>query len=75
MHIFWGDERCVPLDDPRSNARMAKETWLDRVPIPSSQIHVLDCAQAPAEAARHYEAELRKFFADRPPSLDLALMG
>ncbi len=43
MHIFWGDERCVPLDDPRSNARMAKEAWLDHVPIPESQIHPMYC--------------------------------
>ena len=75
MHIFWGDERCVPRDDPRSNARMAKEAWLDRVPIPESQIHFLNCAQAPAEAARQYEAQLRQFFAGRPPRLDLVLLG
>jgi 6-phosphogluconolactonase len=75
MHIFWGDERCVPSDDPRSNARMAKEAWLVHVPIPESQVHPMDCAQAPGEAARQYEAHLRQFFAGGPPHLDLALMG
>ena len=35
VHVFWGDERCVPLNDSRSNARLAKEAWLDRVPIPA----------------------------------------
>jgi 6-phosphogluconolactonase len=75
MHIFWGDERCVPLDDPRSNALMAKEAWLDHVPIPPSQLHPLNCSQAPAEAARQYEAHLRQFFAGRPPRLDLVLLG
>lgn len=75
MHIFWGDERCVPLNDPRSNARMAKEAWLDHVPIPSSQIYPLDCAQAPAAAARQYEAQLRQYFAGGPPRLDLVLLG
>ncbi len=75
MHVFWGDERCVPLDDPRSNARMAKAAWLDRVPIPTGQIHPLDCARAPAAAARQYEAQLREFFAGRPPHLDLVLLG
>jgi 6-phosphogluconolactonase len=75
MHVFWGDERCVPLDDPRSNARMAKEAWLDHVPVPSNQIHPLACAQAPAAAAREYEAELRAFFAGGPPRLDLVLLG
>jgi 6-phosphogluconolactonase len=75
MHIFWGDERCVPLDDPRSNARMAKEAWLDHVPIPESQIHPMRCAEAPAESARQYEAYLRRFFGGRPSSLDLVLLG
>jgi 6-phosphogluconolactonase len=75
MHIFWGDERCVPRDDPRSNARMARQVWLDHVPIPGPQIHPLDCAQAPAAAARQYEEQLREFFAGRPPRLDLVLLG
>jgi 6-phosphogluconolactonase len=75
MHIFWGDERCVPLDDPRSNARMAKEAWLDHVPIPESQIHPMYCSGAPAEAARQYEAHLRQFFTGHPHSLDLVFLG
>src|SRR6187399_2319239 len=32
MQIFWGDERYVPIDHPDSNYRMARETFLDRVP-------------------------------------------
>jgi 6-phosphogluconolactonase len=75
MHVFWGDERCVPLDDPRSNACMARQAWLDHAPIPEPQIHPLDCAQAPAAAARQYEAQLREFFAGQPPRLDLVLLG
>ena len=76
VHVFWGDERVfVPLNDPRSNARMAQEAWLDHVPIPKDQIHPLDCSQAPVAAARQYEAQLRKFFAGRPPRLDLVLLG
>ena len=75
VHVFWGDERCVPLNDPRSNARMAKEAWLDRVPIPGSQIHHMNCASDPADAARQYEAKLREFFAGQTPRLDLVLLG
>ena len=75
VHVFWGDERCVPLSDPRSNARMAKEAWLDRVPIPVGQIHPLNCANDPAAAARQYEAQLREFFAGQPPIFDLVLLG
>jgi 6-phosphogluconolactonase len=75
VHIFWGDERCVPPDDSRSNARLAKEAWLDRVPIPGDQIHPLNCAPDPAAAAREYEAQLREFFAGQPPCLDLVFLG
>jgi 6-phosphogluconolactonase len=75
VHVFWGDERCVPLTDPRSNARLAKEAWLDHVPIPVTQIHPLDCAPDPAAAARQYEAKLREFFAGQPPILDLVFLG
>ena len=75
MHVFWGDERCVPGNDSRSNARLAKEAWLDRVPIPGTQIHPMNCAQDPAAAARQYEAKLREFFAGQPPRLDLVLLG
>src|ERR1700687_1453772 len=39
VHIFFGDERCVPPDDERSNFRMANETLLSKVPIPRQQIH------------------------------------
>jgi 6-phosphogluconolactonase len=37
-HIFWGDERCVPADDRRSNALMARKVLLDHVPVPPNQI-------------------------------------
>ena len=75
VHVFWGDERCVPRTDPRSNARLAREAWLDHVPIPAGQIHPMDCAGDPAAAARQYEALLREFFAGQPPRLDLILLG
>jgi len=75
VHVFWGDERCVPLSDPRSNARMAQAAWLDHVPIPGHQIHPMHCGPDPAAAARQYEAQLRKFFDGQPPILDLVLLG
>lgn len=75
VHVFWGDERCVPPDDPRSNARLAREAWLDRVPIPGNQIHPIECTSSPAEAAVSYEALLREFFGGGPPRLDLVFLG
>lgn len=75
VHIFWGDERCVPVDDPRSNVGMAQKTLLDHVPIPKIQIHPILGDLPAALAAAHYETELRDFFGDQPPVFDLILLG
>jgi 6-phosphogluconolactonase len=75
VHVFWGDERCVPHADPRSNIRMARQALLDQVPIPASQIHPITCGQAPEEGAKDYEAAIREFFGNRPPRFDLIFLG
>jgi 6-phosphogluconolactonase len=75
MHLFWGDERCVPPDDPRSNARMACRALLDRVPVPAGQVHPIPGDRDPQQAADEYEALLRRFFAGTPPRFDLVLLG
>jgi len=76
LHIFWGDERYVPLVDPTSNYRMAKEALLDHVPCPPANIHPMPThVPSPDAAARHYEATLRGFFAGTRPCFDLVLLG
>jgi 6-phosphogluconolactonase len=75
VHIFWGDERCVPTDHEASNERMTRQALLDHVPIPSSQVHAIRCAGRPREAAAAYEAGLRDFFGEKPPQLDLVFLG
>ena len=78
-HVVWGDERCVPPDDPESNYRMAKETLLDRVPIPGNQIHRIRGEDDPEQAAVDYERALRSLLRGHPErsegSLDLVLLG
>src|SRR5262249_5352239 len=39
VHLFWGDERCVPPDHPDSNYRMTRAALIDRVPIPAGNVH------------------------------------
>jgi 6-phosphogluconolactonase len=76
VHLFWGDERYVPLVDSRSNYRMAKETLLDHVPCPPANIHPMPThVSSPDAAARDYEATLRAFFAGQRPCFDLVLLG
>ena len=31
VDVYWGDERCVPLDDEASNYRLGREALLERV--------------------------------------------
>src|SRR5579864_3544859 len=73
VHVFFGDERCVPPDDPQSNYGMALETLLSRVPVPAEHVHRMQGELQPEEAASQYEADLKAFFGNDPPRLDLIL--
>ena len=68
-HVFFGDERCVPPDDPASNYRMAKEALLSRV---GTNVHRMPGESCDADA---YESDLRSFFTVESPTFDLALLG
>lgn len=57
-HIWFGDERCLPIDDPQRNSRMAAAAWLDRVAIPASNIHLIPAEQGAEAAATAYTREL-----------------
>ena len=77
--VFWGDERTVPPYDPESNYRMARETLLFHVPVPSTQVfRMLGEHPDPAMAASLYEVTMRRAFALAPnelPRFDLILLG
>ncbi len=73
--VFWSDERCVPLNDERNNALMAKEALLNKINIPESNIHPIPVDLPPEKAAANYEKELNLFFGDASPRFDLILLG
>jgi 6-phosphogluconolactonase len=76
MVLFWGDERCVPSDHPQSNYRMVRETLLDFVPIPATNIHPIPTAlRSPQDAAVSYQTLLKSFFASSWSTFDLVLLG
>ena len=66
--IWYGDDRCVPPSDQRSNQRLVRESLLDRVLVPPL-VHPVETRLAPEEAAAAYDAELRGQI------LDLVLLG
>jgi 6-phosphogluconolactonase len=78
VHLFWGDERCVPPDHPESNYRMTREALLDRVTIPSMNVHRIRGEDDPEQAAAAYERLLRQTFGPQDPparSFDVVLLG
>jgi 6-phosphogluconolactonase len=76
VQLFWGDERYVSIEDSRNNFRMARETLLDYIPIPSKQIHPMQTDYPdPNDAARAYELTLRNHFHSQWPRFNLIILG
>ena len=79
VHLYFGDERCVPPDHPDSNYRMARASLLDHVPIPPRQVHPIlaNLDSVRLDAAR-YARELAAHAPAGPgglPCFDLVLLG
>ncbi|RYF73672.1 MAG: 6-phosphogluconolactonase [Cytophagaceae bacterium] len=75
VHVFWGDERFVPLTDEKNNARMAFDTLLDHVPVPADQIHVMNTDLPPEASMADYGKVLHKYFDGHAHTFDLVLLG
>lgn len=77
-HVFWADERCVPLTDPDSNYFLARQLLFDHVDIPPEQIYPPNVSLEPAETAAAYQATLQRVFSPpggQLPRFDLILLG
>ena len=81
VEVFFGDERTVPPEHADSNYRMARETFLSKVPIPGDNVYRMRGEIDPNEAAREYGQMLKEKFPS-PSSgqvgdggLDLVLLG
>lgn len=75
VYVFWGDERWVPMEDDRSNAKMAFETLLNFVHIPTKQIHPMyDAVQTPEAFAAEYEQWIKEQVGANG-AFDLILLG
>ena len=77
VHIFWGDERCVPPEDSGSNYGQARAMLLSRVPMSEANIHLIKGEMGPAEAARDYTLTLKQFSDSSLdwPRFDLVYLG
>lgn len=80
VHVFFGDERFVPADHPDNNARMARETLLDHVPIPAANVHAMPTLGEPEAAAAAYQRTLEAYYGASTldparPLFDVNLLG
>jgi 6-phosphogluconolactonase len=89
VQLWFGDERCVPPDDPDSNYRMAAESLLALVDLRPEQVHRIPGELGPDPAAAAYSEEIYRHLrapgpqagAEQPPAgatlprLDVALLG
>lgn len=67
-HIYYGDERCLPPQDPERNSHMAQSNWLEKIPLPEANHHPIPAEAGAIEAAAQYHQVL-------PKKLDLVLLG
>lgn len=76
-HLFWGDERVVPPEDPASNYGVAWKVGLHRLAVPAANVHRVRGESGDARrAAIQYESELRSQFTGTLwPAFDLVLLG
>jgi 6-phosphogluconolactonase len=75
VHLFWGDDRCVPPHHPRSNYGMAWEAFIRRVPIPAANVHRIEGELPAPEGATRYAAELGRVLGPGIPHFDVVHLG
>ena len=75
LHFFWGDERAVPFEDSRNNAKMCYDELLDKVPVKAENIHIMRTDITPEESAAEYEKIIKSYFEGSETTFDFVLLG
>ena len=69
-YVYFGDERCLPIDHPDRNSLMAHDSWLVKSKIPSAQIFPIPSEIGNKKAADQYESIIGQV-----KQFDLVLLG
>ena len=75
VYFFWGDERCVPFNDPRNNAFTAHKILINKIPSSEDHVYIIESELKPSEAADDYGSTLLNFFHTGTPVFDLVFLG
>jgi 6-phosphogluconolactonase len=75
IHLFWGDERCVPPGLEGSSYGQARRLFIDHIAIPPQNVHQANGELPPEEAAEDYRKQLTALDASSLPRFDLVLLG
>lgn len=75
-HIFFADERVVPLDDADSNYKACDEVFFSKAGVARERIYTVDASLTAEDAAKAYTAQMEAVFGtDSLPAFDLVLLG
>lgn len=69
-HVYFGDERCLPAVDLGRNSTLARDVWLNHVPVPQQQVYAIPTEMGAKAAAAAYATALQQV-----GEFDLVLLG
>ncbi len=77
IHLYWGDERCVPPTDNESNYKMTLDHLISKIDIPASNVHRVLGENDPENEAIRYSEEIEQNLPEKAglPSFDIVLLG
>ena len=77
IHLYWGDERCVPPTDNDSNYKMTVEHLISKIDIPTENIHRVLGENDPAQEALRYGELLSTNLptSNNLPQFDIIILG
>jgi len=77
IHLYWGDERCVPPTDSESNYKMTVDHLISKVNFPEQNIHRIKGELHVNDACKEYIGEINDTipFVDSIPQFDIVILG
>lgn len=77
IHLYWGDERCVPPTDTQSNYKMTFDHLISKINIPDANVHRVLGENNPEEEAIRYSNEINSNLpkVNGLPRFDIVLLG